>query len=552
MMVSCIFRKAGALVKLAVAGFVAIGCNALSAAPIVYVDAGTPLRMKVESGTWVKADGYYLSNANNAKVALQDLITTGDFHFKAVLRMNDFSRNPGCVLINELGEMGLRGSTNTSPAYAKGFFFGDISHDLQNRSAYIADDQDFTLDIQRTGDEVRITVNDKPFWTTTWEGDREFGKLSFRTASNGGLRIKSARLVSGNTAPLSGWVHPKDVVHEQPGEQVDVFSRGAGGYHTYRIPAIERTRFGTLLAFCEGRKNSGSDRGKIDLLLKRSTDGGRTWSPAQVVHSEEGDITIGNPVPIHDRVRNQTVLVFCRNNDRVFVTKSTDDGVSWETPREITASVKQPGWGWYATGPCHGLLTKAGRLIVPANHGSKAHTIYSDDFGHTWQIGGIMGGYGNEVSVAEISGGRILMNSRNRSTLNFRRQVMSSDGSVTWGSAADRRDMIEPTCQGNVRSATMENGQELLLFSNPASMRRERLTVRTSDNQGTTWSQGRIIYGGSAAYSDLCYLGDGAVGCLYERHWYDHITFARFDVNWLRNSQIENWKEEPGSATPLE
>ena len=58
----------------------------------------------------------------------------------------------------------------------------------------------------------------------------------------------------------------------------DLFVGGAGGYHTYRIPALVVTTKGTVLAFCEGRKTSAEDEGNIDLLLKRSQDSGRNWS----------------------------------------------------------------------------------------------------------------------------------------------------------------------------------------------------------------------------------------------------------------------------------
>ena len=111
-----------------------------------------------------------------------------------------------------------------------------------------------------------------------------------------------------------------------PFEQVDVFTSGSGGYHTYRIPAIVLSNEGTLLAFCEGRKTGQSDHGDIDLLLKRSSDLGRTWGPIRLVH-EEGDdrrITIGNPCAVVDRGTGTVWLTFCRDNDRVLVTHSGD------------------------------------------------------------------------------------------------------------------------------------------------------------------------------------------------------------------------------------
>ena len=108
-------------------------------------------------------------------------------------------------------------------------------------------------------------------------------------------------------------------------EQSDIFVSGREGYHTYRIPAIVVSRQGTVLAFCEGRKTSSADHGDIDLLLRRSFDGGSTWQVTQLVHEEGGTakITIGNPCPIVDR-EGTIHLVFCRDNARAFYTKSVD------------------------------------------------------------------------------------------------------------------------------------------------------------------------------------------------------------------------------------
>src|SRR5690606_14179083 len=169
----------------------AISCSLLHAQVRTDVDNGTPLNMTVESGAWIKSGTYYLYNNHNGTVSLKGRITTGDFRFEAVLRMHDFSRNPGKVLINQLGEMGLSRSGGTSQAYVRGFFFGDMTRNVGARSGMMQDDQDFLLVVERSGNTVNIHINNHLFWTTVYEADREFGKVSFRTASNGGLRIKS-------------------------------------------------------------------------------------------------------------------------------------------------------------------------------------------------------------------------------------------------------------------------------------------------------------------------------------------------------------------------
>ena len=193
----------------------------------------------------------------------------------------------------------------------------------------------------------------------------------------------------------------------------NIFISGTDGYDTYRIPAIVVTVKGTILAFCEGRKNEGGDSGNIDILLKRSFDNGETWTKQQKVW-DDGDNTCGNPCPIVDRQTGTIHLLMTWNrgddkereiiqkvsNDtrRVFVCSSNNDGKTWKEPKEITNNVKKSNWTWYATGPGAGIQIErgehAGRLVAPCDHIEAetrdyySHIIYSDDSGQTWKLGG--------------------------------------------------------------------------------------------------------------------------------------------------------------------
>ncbi len=343
-------------------------------------------------------------------------------------------------------------------------------------------------------------------------------------------------------------------------EQVEVFQAGEGGYHTYRIPAIVATKNGTLLAFCEGRRSSGSDTGDIDLLVKRSFDKGRTWSKMAVV-ADLGADTVGNPAPVVDRKTGAILLLFTRNPGHVtekqivsaavdetrtvWITASRDGGVTWSVPREITSSVKRPDWTWYATGPGNGIQLCNGRLVIPCDHtvkGTKAmhsHVIYSDDRGATWSIGGVAGDKTNESAVAELRDGSLLFNMRSYHGANRRAIAMSADGGLTWGPTTLDDALIDPVCQGSlVRAvpAARKKGDGRLLFSNAASTKRERMTVRLSSDDGKTWPVARVIHEGPAAYSSLVVLPDRSVGLLYERgdrRPYERITFGRFSLDWL-------------------
>lgn len=151
--------------------------------------------------------------------------------------------------------------------------------------------------------------------------------------------------------------------------QTDLFIGGDNGYNTYRIPAMVVSKRGTILVFCEGRKNSDSDVGDIDLLLKSSSDGGQTWTYQRVVHEEGGDaeIMIANPCPIADIVTGEIHLLFTSMTKRLLYTKSSDEGRTWEMPRDITNILK--GFKYHivrvATGPVHGIQLEGNRLVAP-------------------------------------------------------------------------------------------------------------------------------------------------------------------------------------------
>lgn len=145
----------------------------------------------------------------------------------------------------------------------------------------------------------------------------------------------------------------------------DLFTSGEAGYRSYRIPALAVTPGGTVLAFCEGRRHTGRDDDEIDILLRRSFNGGQTWEPRQVVVAD-GDRTCGNPCPVVDGRIGAIFLPFCKDNQQVFLCRSDDEGQTWSPPVEISAQVKDPSWSYVGTGPGHGIQLTDGRLLVPA------------------------------------------------------------------------------------------------------------------------------------------------------------------------------------------
>ncbi|HNY41662.1 MAG TPA: sialidase family protein [Bryobacteraceae bacterium] len=331
-----------------------------------------------------------------------------------------------------------------------------------------------------------------------------------------------------------------------------VFRAGEDGYHTFRIPALIETRRRTLLAFCEGRRLSSSDSGDIDLVMKRSQDGGRTWSGLKLV-CDMGPNTIGNPCPVQDRKTGRILLPLTYNPGNVVerqmiertvearrtvhITHSDDDGETWAAPRDITASTAKPDWTWYATGPGVGIQMRSGRIVIPCDHvveGTRehfSHVILSDDGGAQWRLGGNPETGGNECQVVELPDGELMLNMRNAGRKNQRIVSHSADGGMTWSPLKWDETLIEPVCQASLIAAG-----KLLYFSNPASTRRAKMTVRTSSTRGRTWTAGQVLHEGPSAYSCLAPVGSKDLGCLYEcgeKSSYEQITFARFRRKWV-------------------
>jgi sialidase-1 len=365
-----------------------------------------------------------------------------------------------------------------------------------------------------------------------------------------GQRIIGAR--RGDRVPSPGIV------------QTPLYEAGQGGYAAYRIPALLVSKHGTLLAFCEGRRHGLADSGAIDIVLRRSEDGGRTWGPLQVVRTAGADSCSG-PCPVLDRDTGVIHLLMTRNlgQDRegqilagtsrasptVWASTSEDDGATWTQPREITAAAKPHDWTWYATGPGIGIQIQRGpcrgRLVVPCDHaqaGTRAyysHVILSDDHGATWRLGGVCPHSAtNECQVAELSDGRLMLNMRGADAAPRERGTcISTDGGNTWSEFRYDETLIEPVCQASLIEFRRAGNRRGLMFSNPgdASSRRN-LTIRVSRDDGATWPVSRVLCAGPSAYSSLAVLAGGAIGCLYERGAaspYETITFARFTSRWL-------------------
>jgi sialidase-1 len=336
-----------------------------------------------------------------------------------------------------------------------------------------------------------------------------------------------------------------------------IYKSETEGYNTYRIPAIIVSNSGDILAFAEGRKNSRSDTGDIDILLRRSKDNGKSWEKVQIIWDDNHN-TCGNPAPVVDR-ETGTIFLFSTWNHgddpehkiidgtsidtrRIFVMASADNGITWSKPKEITKDVKQESWTWYATGPCQGIQIQngkyKGRLLIPCDHIEVetkkyySHVIYSDDHGKTWHLGGSSPtDMVNECTLAEIFDGNIILNMRNYDpNEKFRKTSVSKDGGITWSGLKTDSTLSEPICQGSLhRYSFAQEGKNRLLFLNPSNPeKRSNMTLRISYNDGLSWDYALELYPGPSAYSDLVRLSNGNIGCYYEagiEHPYEGLVF---------------------------
>jgi len=329
----------------------------------------------------------------------------------------------------------------------------------------------------------------------------------------------------------------------------DIFAQGEKGINTYRIPTMVCTKNNVVVICTEARINDQGDSGEINIITKRSIDGGKTFSDIQTLAGNKKD-TYGNPALIYDASINRIVLLFCFNygdlGEQVIRTKgakrdvytmySDDEGVSWSKTKNITNSVKREDWRWYATGPNHGVQMESGRLIMTCNHsqkdinnieGSKAtssHIIYSDDHGNTWQLGTSSVEGTNECCGVKLPDNKLMVNMRTYDRGNYRTVFISEDEGKFINNFYEDKSLICPVCQ-----ASIIDYKDKLLFSNPKSTERKNMTLQLSNDFGKTWTEKLQLNKEWAAYSDLAINKNDEILCLFENGHegpYEKITLA--------------------------
>jgi sialidase-1 len=365
-------------------------------------------------------------------------------------------------------------------------------------------------------------------------------------------------------------------------KRVAVFVSGTEGHKSYRIPAIIKSSNGNLLAFCEGRVHGAGDFGDINIVMKRSSDGGKTWQALQTIVDAD-TLQAGNPAPVLDvddpaYPQGRIFLFYNTGNNHegevrkghglreVWYKTSTDNGTTWSDPVNITLQVHRPrqpqvnaaynfaeDWRSYANTPGHAMQFQngkyKGRIFVAANHSAgdsqkqfmdyKAFGFYTDDHGKTFHIGADVNlPGGNESMATELSNDKLMMNSRNqKGDVRARIISISSDGGASWDTTYFDKNLVDPVNQGSILTIGKKKGKNIIAFCNADdAKRRDNLTLRISYDEGKTWSKNYRIDKSAdgkndfTAYSDIVLISKKQIGVLYERDGYKQIVFTT--INW--------------------
>ncbi|MDR6794047.1 sialidase-1 [Pseudarthrobacter oxydans] len=343
-------------------------------------------------------------------------------------------------------------------------------------------------------------------------------------------------------------------------------SRGTCGYRQYRIPALCVTANGTVLAAYDGRPNLDDLPSPIDLLIRRSTDCGRTWDSQEVVRTGTGLEGFGDPSLLVD-MDTQRIFLFHAAGTRAGFFEATtgedpddedvqhcdlsfsdDDGLTWQHRRitgQLKGSTDRPVTGIFAaagqgiqvhSGPYKGRLVQ--QFVVLCEGTIMAASAYSDDHGHSWALGQLVGGqtHGfspNENKVAALADGRLLLHSR---SMPHRLAATSDDGGATWSALSPVEELPDPSDNGSLARfdglpnvaglADRSTGSWLLATNNHDTALRRNTVLSLSADNGRTWPAKLALCPGSSAYSTAARLPDGNIGVLYERQGYREIVFA--------------------------
>ena len=436
-------------------------------------------------------------------------------------------------------------STGTSPVFD--------NRDLQN--AVLLADVEPSLDVTDCQINAEIVSGVNYLWITVEMAD---------DATEG--NVIDAELYSVSTPSQTF-----EIVNSSPSGDREIilahtllFQPGDYNSTNYRIPGVITAKDGSIVAVTDKRKyNQGDLPEDIDIVCRRSTDGGHTWSEPYTIAQGTGyNHGFGDCVLAWTNDDNGLIAGFVggvglwnstpSNPIRSYIARSYDNGQTWTEPEDITDFIfgsncvvpEHRTWRASFFGSGNGLITSTGRIMfVAAIRETTAqslsnYAVYSDDNGITWHVSGRASVSGDEAKVTELVDGRILMSIRHNGK---RWYNISNDGGETWQSSTSTwNDITAPACNGDmIRYTSVNQGfnKNRLLHSVPFGSSRTDVSVYISYDEGETWPVRKCIVPYSSAYSSLCVLPDGTIGLYVEEEYPGNsgysTVFYNFSLEWL-------------------
>lgn len=368
-----ILRTSNSLPVMAIILLCFVGC--VPSRELLIVGKGGPKSVRYGGSSWDATPEGIKAGGVGRRVFASLELGHGDAVINARLRIDDLKDSQAAFIIGD-GQFGF-----------EGWLYGDIwdEYPTPPGKPLVKDGQVFDFEVERRGDHLSFRIDGQGVYETKiYRGGGALEDFGFEPG-RGTIHIYdwSAR---GSLVDLP--------IERRPDFLVDVFKNGPNDVPQYRIPALVTTNQGTLVAFAEVRRDGEGDTGNIDIVRKRSTDGGVTWGPEKVVF-DLGSDTCQNSCAVVDRTNGRLWLACCWNRAtdgentliigkakdirRTYMLYSDDDGKTFSEPREISRDVRGPDWRWYATGPGSAIqLTRgkyAGRIVIPANHSDHHNPI---------------------------------------------------------------------------------------------------------------------------------------------------------------------------------
>lgn len=326
----------------------------------------------------------------------------------------------------------------------------------------------------------------------------------------------------------------------------------------YRIPSIVTAPNGDIIAAIDERVTGCSDlkwNKDINIIVRRSTDNGKTWSNIETVVNFPYGQSASDPSMIVDAVTNEIFLFYNymdldaeKDVYYLHVVKSVDNGKTWSKPEDITSQITKPEWHkdfkFITSG--RGIQTRSGKLLhCMVDLESGLHVFGSNDQGKTWFLIDTPIVPANESKILELANGDLMINARVNNKEGMRYVHVSHDKGQTWTTRPEP-NLMDPGCNASIiRYTSIADGykKNRLLFSNAKSVKgRVNMTVRISYDEGKTWTKGKTIYAGPSAYSSLTVLKNGDIGLFFEQDEYTKNPFVSFSLKWLTDGK-DNYKK---------